>query len=79
MGQTGVIKSQILCFFAYISLLLILQLSNVLVGNRKLYAGSLEICQIYPLNAVYIAQTMVTKLQILCYCLISSLLLFYSF
>ena len=42
MGQTGVIKLQILCFWLLSLFLLLLEVLNVLGGHRKPYTESLE-------------------------------------
>ena len=47
MGQTGVIKSPILCFCLLSLLFLLLQLQNILRGIGKPYVKSLDSCQIY--------------------------------
>ena len=50
MGQTAVIKLQILCFWLLSPLVLLLELLNIFGGNRKPYAGSPQRAgQIYPL------------------------------
>ena len=42
MGQTGVIKLEILCLWLLSPLLLLLELLNVFRGHRKPYIGSVE-------------------------------------
>ena len=42
MGQTGVIKSQIVCIRPLSPLLLLLEVLNVLGGNEKPFAGCPE-------------------------------------
>ena len=56
MGQTGVIKLEILCLWLLSPLLLLLELLNVFGGHRKPYIGSVESqsdlppCSPYRLN-----------------------------
>ena len=64
MGQTGVIKLQILCFWL-LSCLLLLEVVNVLGGHGKSYAGILESLLYLLPSPTLMGQTGVIKSKML--------------
>ena len=78
MGESRVIKSQVLCFSFLSPLLLLLEVLNVLGDSRKPHAGSLESRSDLPPDPLY-GTNWGYKITDFVFRLLSPLLLLYRF